>query len=260
LARIANDTMANLVELHPDRFAGFVAALPLNNPQAALQEADRAVDQLHAAGIQVYTSSNGRPVDNPNILAVFELMASKNRPVWLHPIRAMTSPDYPNESVSKYDLWWALGWPYESALSMGRLVFSGIFDRYPDLKIITHHVGGIIPMVEGRLDTGLEMLGTRVIPGQEHAVQTPLRARPIDAFRKFYADTASFGSRASIECGRSFFGLNRIVFATDMPFDPEQGPGSIRETLRAIGEMDLAQEERHRILAGTARTLLPSNP
>jgi predicted TIM-barrel fold metal-dependent hydrolase len=256
LARLANDEMARTVANHGERFASFVAALPLNNPEAALQEAERAVDQLGAAGVQIFTSINGRPVDEPEILQLFELMAAKKMPVWLHPIRSMTTPDYPAEKVSKFDLWWAFGWPHETSLAMGRLVFSGIFDRWPDFAVITHHVGGTTAMMSGRLGSGLDLLGTRVLPGEENAIKTPLRQRPLDAFKKFYADTASFGSRAAIECGRAFFGIERLVFATDMPFDPEQGPGYIRETLRAISEMNLADEEREAILFGNAHRIL----
>jgi len=256
LARIANDAMAKIVDDHPDRFVSFVAALPLNNSVAARREIDRAVDELGAAGVQIFTSIDGRPVDEPEFLELFEIMAAKDKPVWLHPIRGMTTPDYPAEQVSKYDLWWALGWPHESGVAMGRLVFSGIFDRCPNLAVITHHVGGTIPMMEGRLGSGMKLLGTRVLPGYEEAVKTPLKGFPLDGFRKFYADTASFGSRAAIECGRAFFGADRLVFATDMPFDPEQGPGYIRETLRAISEMNLTQAERTAIFCGNAKRLL----
>ena len=73
----------------------------------------------------------------------------------------MTVADYPSEEVSKFDTWWALGWPYETSVAMARLVFSGLFDRWPDLKLITHHCGGMIPMMEGRIESGLQLLGTR---------------------------------------------------------------------------------------------------
>ena len=111
-------------------------------------------------------------------------------------------------------------------------------------------------MMEGRIESGLQLLGTRNPPQLAESVDTDLQERPIDAFRRFYADTASFGSRAAIECGISFFGLEKMLFATDSPFDPEQGPGYIRETLRAIGEMDLASEQRTAILSGNAERLL----
>ncbi len=145
LARLANDGMAELVARHPDRFPGFVASLPMNNPDAALREIDRAVGQLRATGIQIFSNVNGRPLDEPEFLPIFERMAALGLPIWLHPARPATFADYPSEKRSRYDLWWAFGWPYDTTIAMGRIVFAGLFDRFPDLKIITHHMGAMLP-------------------------------------------------------------------------------------------------------------------
>jgi predicted TIM-barrel fold metal-dependent hydrolase len=85
----------------------------------------------------------------------------------------------------------------------------------------------------------------------EPAIDEP----PLAACRRFFADTASFGSRAAIECGVEFFGTERMLFATDMPFDPEQGPGHIRSTLAAISAMNLSISDRAAILSGNVRRL-----
>jgi len=260
LARIGNDEMAALTARWPERFPGFIASLPANDAAAAAREARRAVGELGAVGVQLYTNHQGRPLDHPDILPLFGLLAELGRPVWVHPIRAMTTPDYPGESYSKYDLWWALGWPHETAVAMGRLVFAGVFDRWPALAVITHHVGGAMPMYAGRIEHGLQLLGTRNPPELGEAVRTSLQEPPLQALRRFYADTASFGSRAALDCGRAFFGTDRLLFATDMPFDPEQGPGFIRETLRALDEMELEPGERAAILEGNARALLRLGP
>lgn len=256
LARIANDELASMVSDHRDRFPGFVASLPMSNPEAACEEAVRAVKSLGACGVQMFTNVNGRPLDDAAFAPLFELMAELRRPIWLHPARGMKHPDYVTEDASKYELWWALGWPYETSVAMARLAFAGVFERWPDLKIITHHVGGMIPMMEGRFGPGMELFGTRTPADQSHLVAAELRERPVDALRRFYADTASFGSKAAIECGLAFFGADKLLFASDMPFDPERGPGYIRETLRAIDEMQLSHEERSQILSGNARRLL----
>ena len=256
LARIANDAQSEMVQRHPDRFPGFVASLAMNNPEAALAEAERATRELGAVGVQVFTNVNGQPLDQQPFLQLFEAMGELRKPIWLHPARAMSRSDYPDEEVSKYDLWWALGWPYETSLAMGRLVFSGLFDRYPDLVIITHHAGGVVPMMEGRFGPGLQMLGTRNPPELADAVATPLQEPPLDAFRRFYADTATFGSQAAIECGIAFFGAERMMFGSDMPFDPEKGPGFIRETLSAIDKMSLPPQDRNKILSRNALSVL----
>ena len=256
LARIANDAMGELIERHRDRFPGFVAALPMNHPDAAAAEAERATRSLGACGVQFFTNVSGHPLDEPESLTLLGRMAELDCPVWLHPARGMKVPDYPTEEHSKFELWWALGWPYETSLAMARLVFAGAFDRWPNLKIITHHVGGMIPMMEGRLGPGMELLGTRTPQECADVVTTSLSEPLLDALRRFYADTASFGSRSAIECGQAFFGTDKLLFASDMPFDPEGGAGYIRETLRAIKEMELSDSARAKILHGNAERLL----
>lgn len=260
LARVANNAMASMVKRCPDRFPSFIASLPLNHPDASRREAVRAVEELGAAGIQMPTSVGGRPLDQPEFLEILALMDSLERPVWLHPVRPMTAPDYPTERVSKFDLWWALGWPHETSVAMGRLVFAGLFDRHPGLVVITHHGGGTVPMMSGRLGSGLELLGSRTPPEHLDSVKTPLREAPLAAFRRFHADTATFGSGPALACAGAFFGWDRMVFATDMPFDPEQGPGYIRETLRALGALGLDPAVLGGVLAGNARRLLRLPP
>ena len=218
LVRLGNDCLAEWCRTDPDRFPGFVASLPMNHPEAALREARRAVGELGALGVQVYTHVNGAPLDRPEYLAVFELMAELNRPVWLHPLRSSQQADYRDERISKFDLWWAFGWPHETSVCAGRLVFSGLFDRCPNLRIITHHGGGTIPMMEGRIESGLQALGTRYAPADMHAAETLLREPAINGFRRFHADTATFGSRIAIDAAQSFFGSGQMYFASDFPF------------------------------------------
>ena len=259
LARIGNDVQAEWCTAHPDQFPGFIASLPMNHPEAALAEAARAVEELGAVGVQVYTHVNGQPLDAPEHRPLFKLMANLDRPIWLHPLRGAHVPDYPNEPMSRYDIWWAFGWPHESSVAMARLVFAGVFDEWPDLKIITHHAGGTVPMMEGRLQAGLDLFSDRYPPAEPEAVRPVLSEPAVEAFRRFYADTATFGSRTAIECGRSFFGNDRMLFATDMPFDPELGAANIRETLRAIEVMEISEKDRAAILHGNARRLMNLN-
>jgi len=256
LARLANDEMAALVQRHPDRFPAFVASLPMNNPEAALREIDRALDTLGATGVQMFSNVAGRPLDGPEYRPLFARMAERDLPIWLHPARPATVADYAGESRSRYDLWWAFGWPYETSLAMGRLVFSGLFDRHPAIKIITHHMGAMIPFCAGRVGGGLEQLGTRGDDPDDAAALGRLARRPIDYFRLFYGDTALFGAWHAMESGLAFFGAERILFGTDMPFDPEKGPGFIRDTIGAMERMRASDAERRAIYEGNARRLL----
>jgi predicted TIM-barrel fold metal-dependent hydrolase len=256
MARLANDGMAELVANHPDRFPGFIASLPMNNPEGLLDEARRAVIDLKAAGVQVFSNVLGSPLDKPETLPLFDLMAELDRPVWLHPARGADFPDYKNETRSHYEIWWSLGWPYETSVAMAHLVFAGLFDRLPDLRIITHHLGGIIPYLEGKLGPGWDQLGTRTSDVDYSALLKQLKKRPVEYFHMFYGDTVVFGSRAAMLCGLDFFGADRVLFGTDSPFDKEGGSANIRSTIDMIDALSLTQEERYAIYEGNARRLL----
>src|SRR5213592_2697416 len=256
LARLANDGMAEIVARHPDRFPAFVASLPMNNPDAAVREIDRAIDELSATGVQIYTNVAGRPVDLPEYRPIFDRMAQRDLPIWMHPARPAAFADYAGETRSKFDMWWAFGWPYETSVAMGRLVFSGIFDRHPRLKIITHHLGAMIPFCAGRVGGGLDQLGSRSDDPEDMGALGRLTKRPIDYFRMFYGDTALFGAWHAMESGLEFFGADHVLFGTDMPFDPEKGPGFIRDTIGAMDRMRATDEDKQKIYEGNARRML----
>jgi len=256
LARLANDEMARVVAKRPERFPGFVASLPMNNPDAAVAEIDRAIDHLGATGVQIFTNVGGRPLDLPEYRPIFARMAEHGLPIWLHPARPATFADYAGEARSKYDLWWAFGWPYETSVAMGRLVFSGLFDRHPDLQIITHHLGAMIPFCAGRIGGGLDQLGSRTDDADDGAALGRLKRRPVDYFKMFYGDTALFGAWPAMESGLAFFGADHVLFGTDMPFDPERGPGFIRDTIAAMERMRASAEDKAKIYEGNARRML----
>jgi len=256
LARIANDGLCRLVEEHRERFPAWVAALPMNNVPAALEEAERAF-ALGAAGIQLFTHVNGKPLDHADFAPIFDLVAGKHgKPIWLHPARPAKFSDYATEDKSKYEIWWTFGWPYETSAAMARIVFSGMFDRLPNLSVITHHCGAMVPFFEGRVAYGWDELGTRTADEDYGALLKQLAKRPVDYFRQFYADTAVLGSRAAIACGLSFFGARRVLFGTDCPFDKEQGALVIRETIAAIDGLDISDADRARLYYENAAELL----
>jgi predicted TIM-barrel fold metal-dependent hydrolase len=256
LARIANDGLAELVREHPDHFAGFVAALPLNDMDASLEEIDRAIDDLGALGVQIYTSVAGVPWDAPDLRPFWAKMAERDRMVWAHPGRNQSFPDYVGEATSKYEIWWTFGWPYDTSAFMARIVFDGVFDRHPGLKILTHHGGGMVPHFAGRVGSGWDQLGARTPDEQRADVETSITRRPVDYFKMFYVDTAMMGAPHSLTCVLEFFGAEHVLFASDSPFDPEKGPGYIRSTLADLETIELSPTDRQLILAGNAQRLL----
>jgi len=256
LSRAANDGMAELVRTYPDRFTGFVAALPLNDPDAAVQELQRAVGQLGARGFQIFSNIRGKPISSPEFLPLFEAIAGYDLPIWLHPFRGADFSDYPTEDRSEYEIWWTFGWPYDTSAAMARLVFAGYFDRFPNLKIITHHMGAMAPYFEGRIGPGWDQLGARTSDVDYSVVLKKLAKRPLDYFKMFYADTALFGAYDATVCGLRFFGADHVVFASDAPFDPEKGPMYIRETIAILDRLPVSDDERERIYWRNAAALL----
>jgi predicted TIM-barrel fold metal-dependent hydrolase len=256
LAQRANDGMAELVAAHPQRFPAFIASLPMNDPQGLLDEAQRSVHDLGAVGVQVFSNVQGKPLTAPETLPLFTLMAELDLPLWLHPARGADFPDYLQEKRSHYEIWWTFGWPYETSAAMAHIVFEGLFDRHPQLKIITHHMGGMIPYFAGRVGPGWDQLGARTSDVDYTQLLRQLARRPLDYFHLFYADTALFGAREATECGLKFFGTERVLFASDTPFDPEQGALYTRTTIEIIDGLDVSPAQRQAIYEGNARRLL----
>jgi uncharacterized protein len=256
LAQIANDGQAQLVEQHPERLAGFVAALPLNDPSASVAEMERATRDLGALGIQIYTNVSGRPWDSPDLEPVLAKAAELDCMVWVHPNRNSSYPDYVGEDRSRYEIWWTFGWPYETSAFMARVVFSGVFDRHPNLKFLIHHGGAMVPHFSGRVGGGWDQLGARTPPDEQHLVETQITGRPLDYFKRFYADTCMMDAPHAIRCVIDFFGVDHVLFASDSPFDPEKGPGYIRATIANLEALGLPAPDKQAIYEGNARSLL----
>lgn len=250
LSRVANDAMAELCAQHPQRFPAFVAAVSLDDVDTALKEAERAIKTLGARGIQIFTNIAGHPLDEDRFAPVFAMMAAHDLPIWLHPARTAAMPDYASETKSRFEMWWCFGWPYETSVAMARLVFSGVFDRHPGLKIITHHLGGMIPFYDGRIGAGMEVLGSRTSDEDYSKILRSLKRPHLDYFREFYADTALFGAGNGLTCGLDFFNADHVVFATDAPLGP------VTKTIAAIDALDLDPAAREKIMAGNAEQLL----
>jgi len=233
LAKIANDELASLVEKYPDKFIAAVACLPMNDVDAALKEAERAIKQLGFKGVQIYSRINGETLDKPKFKPLYQMMARLNLPIWIHPT---TDADLDTGGI--------LGWPFETATAMYRLVLSGVFNDNPDIKFITHHAGSMIPFFERRLRWLL--YPSRVPEGLKD---------PIEHFRKFYNDTAIYGCTAGLMCAYAFFGADRLLFGTDAPLS---GPkyGLTQVTIDSIQAMTIPEEEKEKILSKNAIELL----
>lgn len=256
LARIGHDSMAELCQKHPERFPAFIGTVPMNHPEALVEESRRAIEDLGAVGMQIFTNVNGKPLDLEEFAPFFDYMNRVGKPVWMHPARGANFSDYLTETQSDYEIWWTFGWPYETSVAMARMVFSRFFDRWEKLKVITHHAGGMIPYFEGRVGPGWDQMGARTSDRDLAEVRRALQRPHLEYFKEFYADTATFGSKRAIEHALDFFGEGRVLFASDAPFDPEGGPMYIRETIRILESDDFTDEIRRKVFQDNISNLL----
>jgi predicted TIM-barrel fold metal-dependent hydrolase len=255
LARMANDALAEVCRRHPDHFPAFIASLPMNDVEASVKEADRAVKELGARGVQVFTNVAGEPLSAAKFRPVFQCMAVHDLAMWVHPMRTAQFSDYAGEKESQNEIWFSFGWPYETTAAMTRLIYSGIFDELPAVKIVSHHMGGMIPFFSGKIKLGFRQIffgGPERNPAAEDA---RLKKQPVDYYKMLYADTA-LGEIAPTRCGHAFFGTGKCLFATDAPFDSEQGRGLMRNTISAVSALEISQAEKDQIFSGNARKLL----
>ena len=192
----------------------------------------------------------GRPLDEGTFEAIFATMAELDLPIWLHPAR-MT--DYPAEPKSRFEMWWCFGWPYDTSVAMVRMVFNGLLDRYPNLKIITHHLGGMIPFYDGRIGPGLQVLGSRtsdedysnILPAQAAAPR--LHARLLRRYRAVRRRHPGGALRA------------RVLRRGPRRVRDRHPLGPIAPTIDTIRRLDIADGDRRKIFAGNAQRLLKMN-
>jgi uncharacterized protein len=250
LAKVANDSMAELVAQHPKRFPAFAAAVNMNDVDFSIREAERAI-KMGAKGVQTFTNITGHPLDEPRFKPFFDAMAKHDLPIWLHPTRSSAMADYASEKYSRFEMWWCFGWPYETTIAMCRLVFDGLYDRHPGIKIITHHLGGgMIPYFDGRIGAGMEVLGNRTTEEDHTKVLSSLKRPHLEYFKEFYADTAMFGGTYGLPCGLEFFGADKVVFASDAPL------AAIPMHIEALDGLKLDAATRQKIMQGNAEKLL----
>jgi predicted TIM-barrel fold metal-dependent hydrolase len=252
VARIGNDALAEIIAKHPDRFIAGTANLPMNNIEAALQEMDRAIKDLGLKGIQICSNINGRALDSPEFMPVYEKAAGYDVPIWIHPSRPKTFADYPTESESKYNIYMGIGWPYDIMVAMVRLVCSGVFDKFPNIKIYTHLTAGGIAYYADRLGSVLGHY-KRTVP---NSPLDRLTKAPVEYLRMFYSDTEMSYTVAALECTYAFFGAEHLVYSSGMPYGTEYGHSSIGESINTIKRMHISNSDRRKIFEGNARRLL----
>jgi len=266
LARIVNDEMAELIVKYPDRFVAAVACLPLNDMDASFKEMDRAINELHFVGIQIYNTIVGKPLDSPEFMPLYEKMAQYDLPIWIHPFYPFVGTVAKDKEqfatyrvfTGREDYAWALnraafGLPSETTYVVTRLVYSPVFDTYPNIKFILHHCGSSIPYFSARIDVLQNMFQTR------EGIDQGLKRSILEYYKMFYVDSALHGNTSALMCGYDFYGADHILFGTDMPFDADIGIRAVRNTIESIDKMNITELARKKIYENNARELLRLN-
>jgi aminocarboxymuconate-semialdehyde decarboxylase len=237
LARILNDHIAGVVRDAPNRFAG-LGTLPLQGPDLAVKELERCMNELGLRGVQIGTHVNDWDLDHPALFPVLQAAESLGASVFVHPWDMLG-----RERMDKYWLPWLVGMPAETSLAICRLMFSGVLEKLPRLRIAFAHGGGAFPGIVGRVAHGF-------------AVRPDLCAvdnarDPREYLGKFYLDSLVHDARA-LRHLIGLVGLEHVALGTDYPFPlGECEPGRLIESLT-----ELSASQRQRLLAGTAQEFL----
>ncbi len=232
VARRMNDATATVCRAHPDRFAGF-ASLPLADADASLVELDRAVDELDMVGVTIGSNIDGRALNEGFFEPIWARVNERRLPVFEHP---MFSPH--SAGMEEFELPLRVGFVFDTTLVATRLIYAGIFERYPDFPYILAHTGGTLPMVLERLDNGY-----RLFPDcSEHITKLPS-----EFARNFYYDTCAFFEPA-LMMARELFGSDHLLWGTDNPF--------IAADSAHVEALPIPDNEKAEILGGNAARLL----
>lgn len=244
LARAANDAIAALCKKYPQRFAGLFT-LPTSSVSASLNELARSVNELGLRGFGCFTNLNGRALDSEDLFPIYERLAQLRLPVYLHPTAPLAT-----EAVG-LDIMPMLifGWAFDSTVAMTRLVYGRVLERFPEINFVVADVGGVLAFFAQR---AINIYNGRT---EEIRQRYGLKENPLDSFRRFYVDTADHPS-STLRCVLDFFGPDRMVLGTNYPYGPEEGCVLVKNSLKAVAELELKKEDREKILGGNAEKIL----
>lgn len=218
-AKLCEQTNAEIIEIvnQNPKFVGGIAMLPMNNIEVAGKIIKNVQTSETLIGAQIFTRALGKSIADPEFEPVLAAAAKYNVPLLLHPVFDAHKPD--NNIV--------FSWEYEISNAMLQLVQAGTFTRYPDLKIIVHHAGGMVPFFAGR-------------------IKYILSADQVAAFHNFYVDTAILGNPAALKLTVDYFGSDHVLFGTDAPLGIAPA-GATKEIISAINEAGFSTTTREMI-------------
>lgn len=242
LCRLSNQDNYTLCKAYPDRFVN-ICIFSLLDVKSAMEELDRAIGELDCRGITIASSQNDKGLDSPEYFPFYEKVVEHDLPVLIHGTHWECSPLMDMEHGWRF--LHVFGWDYDATQALWRLIFGGVLDRYPTMKLVTHHMGNYFPFFVRRIETNVKKFLPDKLP------------KPIsEYYGNIYGDTAVDGTFSAFACGYAFFGSDRMMYGSDYPFGAEDGEDFIRENLAGVKAMYIPQEEKEKILGGNAKKLL----
>lgn len=227
LCAMANAELLEMLRANRDMFEAAVLMVPMNNIDEAVRIVrEQVAGDPDVVGVQIFTRALGKSIADPDFRPLFAALAEVGAPAWLHPVFDLRKPD--NNLV--------FSWEYELTQAMMQMVQAGLLQEFPELKVICHHAGGMVPFFAGRVD--------RILPADQAA-----------DMRKFYVDTAILGNPRALDLAVDYYGADHVVFGTDAPLGILPA-GATAEILAAIDDMHITDEQRQAIWADNYRRLI----
>ncbi len=235
-ARLVNDAFARVIAERRSHFTA-LATLPLNDPAAAVAELRRAMDVLHLPGAMLFSNVNGTALADERFWPLYEEANRRHAVLYIHP----TDP-VGVEAMTDYWLMPLIGFPFDTTLAAAKLVFSGVVERFPDIRWVLTHMGGAIPYLAERLDRGFFAFPD---------CRAHINRAPSEYLRRFYYDTVNF-DREAMRLALAFAGPERLLAGSDYPHQI----GSIPRMLDSLRALPVTEAERAAIMGGNAARLL----
>jgi len=236
VAKMMNDSYAELIARHPKRFKGF-ASIPMDAPDAALAELHRAIDTLKLNGVVLLSNIGGKALTSPEYRPFFEEANRMKLCIFLHPMIPANS-----DAFREYVLGPIIGFPFDTSLAVARMCYDGMFEELPDIRWIIGHLGGAIPYLMERMDNGFRDFAD---------CRVKIDKLPSVYLKRLYYDTVSF-SPYTLKMVRDMVGADHMVMGSDYP----HLLGSIDRAVTSIENLPIDQEEISQIFSGTALSIL----
>lgn len=242
VCRLSNQDNYALCKEYPDRFVN-ICIFHLVDMKGTMEEFKRCVNELDCRGVTISSNQKGRGLDDLEFYPFYEKVVEHDLPILIHGTHWECSPLMDMEHSWRF--LHVFGWDYDGTQALWRLIFGGVLDRFPTMKIVTHHLGNYFPFFQRRIECNFKGFLKDKLP------------RDIsEYFENIYGDTAVDGTIGAFQCGYSFFGAKRMLYGSDYPFGPEAGEDFIRENLFGVKALPIPTKEKEMILGGNARKML----